>query len=470
MGNKQSRNGQGGDKYLLLADDGTPSPDALSPLGPHTPTMGRIHSSTGTVGVGTAPPTAPPYVYPSRPGSAAGPGSPMLVPTTGTAQPPRRPSTPGTNGARAATPNGRAGQPKIKTNPEEELWRTILNTTYEVGETCIREGTIPQEDITSCDPYVYTGLTALVVLHCVRHSLRNVEENALALPTGYILRPAAMSPETREVLSVLPQAKKLLREIESSSKNNVQEWSHLCVWVVTNDMPERKGVRMDSYDAPRILQHNQLTSMVYNIATPLTQTDQFRQNFQTVLTMLSERAASPPPMAKANAVVLPPRTPPPSSPPKETTPTTPPTPTTTATGSPSPPRPTLDPKLALPLALIERTGTIARNMIDCGIVRTDAALKKLRTTALALSICAVLDHATHEANLEDPSLISLREKLQKSFKYTTLDELFAKALHSANDEPCVNMARDFVLQLYPDIGYAIESTVKSALKGESKKK
>ena len=58
--------------------------------------------------------------------------------------------------------------PRPALSPEAELWRSILNTTYEVGDACLEARILPHADVVACEPYLYTGLTALTVLQCLR--------------------------------------------------------------------------------------------------------------------------------------------------------------------------------------------------------------------------------------------------------------------------------------------------------------
>eukprot|EP00760_Papus_ankaliazontas_P001056 PhM_4_TR10367/c0_g1_i1/m.27426 len=169
--------------------------------------------------------------------------------------------------------------------PTALLWRTVFNTTYDVGETCLRCGVIPMDDVEAHEAYLYIGLPALTILHCVHLSL-DLPGDTLHLGSGCCLTGADVdSNELRCVLDGVPDAKHRLRQLKRTSASFRTEWSDVRRCVVA-ESSESVDFGDRTYPAERHVEHNGLRAAIYNIATPLTQTETFRKNFQNIMDML----------------------------------------------------------------------------------------------------------------------------------------------------------------------------------------
>lgn len=164
---------------------------------------------------------------------------------------------------------------------DDELWQAFLNRSFTVGEAMLSQGLLEREAIEQREAFVFVALPALTFLDVVINDQSNGE--SISFGRGVSVSPSSAPPEWQPIITSLCHARRLLLGATSSDATLVNRLRLSCA------ADPEEGYAFDDATADADL--TQIRGQLQSAATAATQTDRFKENYESVFELISSIAA-----------------------------------------------------------------------------------------------------------------------------------------------------------------------------------
>ena len=157
----------------------------------------------------------------------------------------------------------------------QQLVKSFVNYTFTIGEWLIEKGVLTKELIEDMDGEVILGIPSLAVLNCIKGTSQ-FDGNEIHLATGNKVSTnfPGLSEDVKMLLSKILEGATLYRKIEFNYKSYDKFRIDTVVSLNNNE------VEFDSE------LHKQLHQIMYGIALKITQIEEYKKNYGSVISLL----------------------------------------------------------------------------------------------------------------------------------------------------------------------------------------
>lgn len=163
------------------------------------------------------------------------------------------------------------------------VWTSFFNRAFELAEAAYAGGLITQEDLDSQEAYLFLGINALTALEAIA---AGGEEGTIALAVGRTLSARNCPAEGRPFLDGLLRARTAYEGLLGGADEAERQRRHAALqrWVLYgSEMAERRGLLPPELEAVQV---QRLCGGLHSIATQVSQREEYRLHFSTVLEIL----------------------------------------------------------------------------------------------------------------------------------------------------------------------------------------